>query len=180
MSALVVATHATAASLSLTLGGFQLLRRTTGARTHRLVGRVWVGATYVMLVSSAFVRQLSPGHFSVFHALAVLTFGTLTLGVVAAVRGDIARHRSYMRGTYLGVVGAFVGAVAVPQRDIPQLVVHRPAVFVGAVVGLALLTVGIVRVCRRAGRAPAPGMEFAEPRRAPSRVAPPVVYSQLS
>jgi uncharacterized membrane protein len=179
MSALVIAIHATAASLSLTLGGFQLLRRTTGDRTHRLVGRVWVVAMYVMLVSSAFIRQLSPGHFSVFHALAIFTFGTLTIGLVAAVRGDIPRHRGYLRGSYVGVVGAFVGAVAVPQRDIPQLMVHRPVVFAGAVIGLVVLTAGIVRVCRRSAGEPAPETSFVEPRRTPSRVHPPVVYSQL-
>jgi hypothetical protein len=35
-------------------------------------------------------------------------------------------HRRFIAGSYLGLVGAFVGAVPVPTRDIPQLAMHRP------------------------------------------------------
>lgn len=175
MSAVVVATHATAASLSLTLGGYQLVRRRRGDRVHRLLGRVWVGAMYVMLVTAMFVRPVSLRRFDVFQVLAVFTFCTLTIGLLAAMRGQVEKHRGYLTGSYLGVVGAFVGAVAVPQRDIPQLVVHRPAVFAASVVVIVLVSAVVVLACRR----PAPRHpEFTE-RARPAGTAMPPVHGQL-
>jgi uncharacterized membrane protein len=146
MSALV-AVHALGASLALTLGGWQLLRRTRGDRAHRLVGRVWVVAMYWTVLSSFFIKQLDPGHFSWIHGLSAFTFLTLTLGTWAAIRGRIGLHRRFMRGSYLGLVGAFLGAVVVPQRDIPQLLVHRPLLLAAATVAVAVSTVTIVAVC---------------------------------
>ncbi|CAA9361194.1 MAG: hypothetical protein AVDCRST_MAG36-2654 [uncultured Nocardioidaceae bacterium] len=132
-----MAVHAAAALLSLTLGGAQLARRRYGDRLHRRVGRVWVAAMAVTVVSSFLITDLRPGRFTVFHALSLLTTATLTTGVVAASRGEVALHRRMMTGSWFGVVGAFVGAVAVPSRTVPQLAVHQPgllAVWVAAVV----------------------------------------------
>ena len=134
----LVAVHATAASLSLALGGAQLVRRRYGDRLHRRVGRVWTAAMAVTVVSSFFITDLRPGAFTVFHALSLLTTATLTTGVVAVVRGYVALHRRMMTGSWLGVVGAFVGAVAVPSRTLPQLAVHQPWLLAGWVAAVAL------------------------------------------
>ena len=144
----LIAAHAAGASLALVLGAWQLLRRPRGDRAHRRVGRVWVVAMYWTVLSSFFITELDPGHFSWIHGLSALTFVTLTAGTWAAVLGRIAVHRQFMTGSYLGLVGAFAGAVAVPQRDIPQLLVHRPVVFAVAVVAVAVASATVVALCQ--------------------------------
>jgi uncharacterized membrane protein len=145
----VVAVHASAALLSLTLGAAQLLRRRYGDRLHRRVGRVWVGAMYLTVLSSFLIRELRPGHFTLFHALSVFTFGTLTTGLVAAVRGNVPLHLRMMTGSWFGVVGAFLGAVAAPTRTLPQLAVHQPELLAGWVA-----TVGVATYVLVSGRLP--------------------------
>jgi uncharacterized membrane protein len=149
MNAALVAAHALGASLALTLGTWQLLRRARGDRAHRLVGRVWVVAMYWAVLSSFFIKELNPGQFSWIHGLSAFTFVTLSLGTWAAIRGRIGLHRHFMRGSYVGLIGAFVGAVAVPQRDIPQLLVHRPLVLTATMVAVIIATVTVVAVCTR-------------------------------
>ena len=146
MSVLVIA-HGLGASLALTLGGWQLLRRIRGDRAHRLVGRVWVVAMFWTVLSSFFITDLDPGHFSWIHGLSALTFLTLSLGTWAAIHGRIGLHRHFMRGSYLGLIGAFLGAVAVPQRDIPQLLVNRPLVMAATVAAVVVATVTVIAVC---------------------------------
>lgn len=107
---------------------------------------------YVMLATSFFVAPVHVTRPNVFQILAVFTLGTLTLGLRAAYRGNIAAHRGNMTGTYLGLVGAFIGAVAVPQRDIPQLAVHRPLVLAMTVLGLFVIIAITVRVASRSPR----------------------------
>ena len=102
---------------------------------------------YWTVLSSFFITELDPGHFSWIHGLSALTFVTLSLGTWAAIRGRIDLHRRFMRGSYVGLIGAFLGAVAVPQRDIPQLLVHRPLVLAAAVTAVAIATVTVVAVC---------------------------------
>ena len=151
----VVAVHATAALLSLTLGGAQLARRRYGDRLHRRLGRVWVAAMYLTVASSFLIQDLRPGHLTLFHALSVFTLGTLSTGLLAAVRGNIALHLRMMTGSWLGVVGAFVGAVAVPSRTIPQLAVEEPGLLAAWVAAVALATYLLLSGRRR--RASGPG-----------------------
>jgi len=144
----LIAAHAAGASLALVLGGWQLLRRPRGDRAHRRVGRVWVLAMYWTVLSSFFITELEPGRFSWIHGLSALTFVTLTAGTWAAVLGRVAVHRQFMTGSYLGLLGAFLGAVAVPSRDVPQLLVHRPLVFTAAVAAVGVASATVVALCR--------------------------------
>lgn len=154
----VVAVHATAAALSLVLGAVNLARRPKGDRRHRLVGRVWVVAMYLTVLSSFAIREVNPGGFSWLHGLSAFTLVTLTVGWLAALRGRIETHRGFLRGSYVGTVGAFVGAVLVPQRDVPQLAVHHPWVLslaASAVLAVAWLVVALAgRVARREPHVP--------------------------
>jgi len=141
---LLIAAHALGASLALLLGATNLLRRPKGDRPHRVIGRIWVVSMYWTVLSSLFIRELNPGGFSWIHGLSLFTFATLSIGVWAAVTGRIETHRAFMRGSYLGTVGAFVGATAVPQRDIPQLAVEHPVLL--SVAALAVSAVAWVVV----------------------------------
>ena len=141
----VIALHAGGATIALALGAYNLVRRTRGDRPHRWIGRVWVVAMYWTILSSFAIRELRPGHFSWIHGLSVFTFGTLSIGLWGALTHRVDVHRRFMTGSYLGLLGAFAGAVAVPSRRIPQWTLHEPA---GLALGAAvcLLTAAAVVV----------------------------------
>jgi hypothetical protein len=90
-------------------------------------------------VSSFWIQELRPGRFSLLHILSVVTIVTVTLGVVAILRGDRFGHRGNMTGSWIGICVAGIFAVAIPQRHIPQFVMSDPlqAVAAGALVVMA-------------------------------------------
>jgi uncharacterized membrane protein len=148
----VVAAHATSATVALLLGAYNLRRRPKGDRTHRRIGRVWVIAMYWTVLSSFAIKELRPGHYSWIHGLSLFTFVTLTIGLWAALTGRVRLHRQFITGSYLGLLGAFVGAVAVPVRQIPQLAVHHPVELTLIAAGCVLAAAAIIVWSRR--RAP--------------------------
>lgn len=145
----VIPLHAAGATVALLLGACNLLRRTRGDRAHRLAGRVWVAAMYWTILSSFAIRSLNPGHFSWIHGLSAFTFVTLTVGLWAALTGRVRTHRRFMTGSYLGLLGAFAGAVAVPARHIPQWIVHRPVPLALGALGCALVAAAVILAGRR-------------------------------
>ncbi|MDI6102637.1 DUF2306 domain-containing protein [Actinoplanes sp. NEAU-A12] len=148
--------HASGATIALVLGAYNLLRRTRGDRAHRWTGRVWVAAMYWTILSSFAIREIRPGRFSWIHGLSIVTFVTLSIALWAAMTHRIEVHRRFMTGSYLGLLGALAGAVAVPQRDIPQWFLHEPlGLATGAIISFGLAG-AVIRAARpRAGQAPA-------------------------
>jgi uncharacterized membrane protein len=139
----LIVIHAVAAGYSILFGAFQLLRRAKGGAVHRTIGRVWVFAMYVVTLTSFGIQTLNGG-FTWLHGLAVFTFFTVTIGLLAARKKKIQAHRSFMMGSYFGVLGAFIGVVAVPDRRIPQMAIHDLAGFslwIAAIVLTAFFTV---------------------------------------
>ncbi len=149
--ALLVA-HAATAVLALGLGGYALLRRRKGDTVHRVVGWAWVSGMTFVATSSFAVRDLRDGRFSVLHVLSLVTLTALVLGVRAARRHDRQAHRGNMLGSYLGLVGAFVGAVAVPGRLVPTFVVTEPLGALAALASLALVWTAVVGGAHRWAR----------------------------
>lgn len=155
----LIAGHAVAATLAMLLGAANLLRRRRGDLAHRVIGRTWVGAMYLTAFSSFWIQEIRPGRFSWIHGLSVLTIVTLSLGLYNARRGRVAAHAGNMIGTYLGLLGAFVGVVAAPNRLVPQA-------FQQDWVGMAIVTALIVAaglvfvavVTRLVGRRMAPAV----------------------
>lgn len=142
----LLAAHAFTASTALPLGAYQLLRRVKGDRRHRLVGWTWVVAMTFVATSSFAIRDLRHGRLSLLHVLSVVTLVSLVAGIIQIRRGNIAGHRAAMRGSWLGLVGAFIGAVAVPSRRIPTFVVTDPggvAVALLAVMATAATVIGL-------------------------------------
>lgn len=150
----LIAAHATAASLALVLGPAQLLRRRFGDRAHRWIGGTWVALMGFVAVSSFRVQRLRPGHFSWIHVLSPVTVVTLVLGVVAIRRHDVRTHAISMSSNLAGLVGAFIGVVAVPTRLIPESFQHdwagmtalSLAVVTAALAGVAALSAAARRV----------------------------------
>jgi uncharacterized membrane protein len=150
----LIAIHAIAAAFSVVFGAVQLLRRPKGGAFHRAVGRVWVVAMYVVTLTSFGIQTLNGG-FTWLHALAVFTFFTVSIGLWAARQKKIQAHRSFMRGSYFGVLGAFIGVVVVPERRIPQLAVHDLAglsLWIAAITLAAFFT--LLGLSRLAGSTP--------------------------
>ncbi|MET1155271.1 DUF2306 domain-containing protein [Arthrobacter sp.] len=139
----LIAIHAIAAAFSILFGAFQLVRRAKGGAVHRTIGRVWVLAMYVVTLTSFGIQTLNGG-FTWLHGLAVFTFFTVSIGLCAAWKKKFQAHRSFMKGSYFGVLGAFVGVVVVPERRLPQMAIHDLAglsLWIAAIVLTAFFTV---------------------------------------
>jgi uncharacterized membrane protein len=145
----LVAAHAVTATTGLLLGGYQLTRRVKGDRAHVVLGWTWVAAMTFVATSSFAIRELRHGRLSLLHVLSLVTLASLVLALVAIRRGRVDQHRAAMRGSWFGLVGAFIGAVAVPDRRIPTFVVTQPLGATAAAAAVVGLTCGLVWVAHR-------------------------------
>lgn len=143
----VIAVHAIAASFVILIGPVQFLRRRKDAR-HRLLGRTFGIMMYFVCVSGMFIYSMSGG-FTIFHFLAIWTFTTTTLGIIAIRRHRVRTHRALMIGSWAGTVTAGVCAALIPGRVIPTLAVTDPGLLwtIIAVV-LVVATAAITAVLR--------------------------------
>lgn len=132
--------HVVAALFVLAIGPLQILRRRRD-RIHRTMGYLWVAAMYYVCFSSFWI--VSAGHFSWLHGLSAFTIVTVTLGLVSAVRRKIRSHMGNMIGSYVGIAVAFLFAVGVPGRAIPELLAEDPSsvAYVCCLVVLSTVTV---------------------------------------
>jgi uncharacterized membrane protein len=164
---LLLAAHATTALVCLGLGAQVLLRRRKGDAAHRVAGWCWAAGMAFVATSSFAIRDLREGRLSFLHALSVVTLVSLALGIGAARRHDVPAHRASMRGSYFGLVGAFVGAVAVPGRVIPTFVVTEPLGAAAAAAAVAATTAALIGIAH----ATASRDRLVAPRRDPVRSA---------
>jgi uncharacterized membrane protein len=102
--------HLSSATTGLVLGAFILAAR-KGTGPHRLLGRLWVAVMILAALSSFRLTGLREG-WSVIHLLSVWTLIALAFAVYFIRQGDVKRHKAFMVGTYLGLVGAALGALA--------------------------------------------------------------------
>lgn len=108
----MIAIHIAAAALAL-LGGALVLARRKGTPSHKVLGRIWVGAMTAVALSSFWIFEIRHGAGPSFvHLLSIWTLGSLTLAVWFIRRGNVRAHKGFMIGTYLGLVGAGLGALA--------------------------------------------------------------------
>lgn len=147
-----MATHAFAAGLGLVIGGWQLFLSAKGSTAHRVAGRVWVVALLYVSVSSFWIQEIRDGAFSFLHVLSMVTIVTVLLGLVMAIRGNVLNHRANMTGSWLGLVGAGIAASTVPDRDLPQLVVHSPGTAALAVVAVVATSAAVIALGSRLSR----------------------------
>lgn len=108
-SPLVLQAHVAGATLAFAIGCI-LLAGVKGRAMHRTLGYVWVVAMAVTAISSFFLQIINPGSFSIIHALSAWTMIVLPMGLAAARRKNIAKHRKEMTGMFVGgllVAGLF-------------------------------------------------------------------------
>ena len=98
--------HAFAAMSAFGLGLVQFAAP-MGTLQHRTLGWIWVTLMLAVSVTAFFIHQLRIwGPWSPIHLLAVFTLIMLPIGVLAAHRHTVERHR-------LTMIGIFVGALVI-------------------------------------------------------------------
>ena len=117
-SSLDIQIHWATVTIAFFAGLLQLILSKGNAR-HRVVGRIYAAMMIVTSVAAFFIRSPAPegpiGYLSLtgmspIHLFIPLTMVTVTLGVLAARRGDIKAHKRHMIGSFLGaliIAGAF-------------------------------------------------------------------------
>jgi uncharacterized membrane protein len=110
-----IAVHIAAALLSVMAGAVVFLFE-KGSVRHRLLGRIWVSAMFITVLSSVYIRELNPGHFSWIHGLSLLTALSLGRAIWAIRQGNVRAHAFAMQGSLVGLVVAGIAAVATPHR----------------------------------------------------------------
>ena len=108
----LVATHAGLAAAALVVGAAVLSRR-KGTASHKLLGRSWVVLMVTVALSSFWIFEIRHGTGpSLIHLLSVWTLISLALAVWFIRRGNVRAHRGFMIGTFIGLAGAGLGALA--------------------------------------------------------------------
>lgn len=149
---ILIALHALGATFSLAVGALLLLRRRKGDLAHRRLGRIWMVAMYWTAGSSFGIRALHPGHLSWIHGLSAWTIVSLTIALWAARTHRVDLHRGFAAGSYFGLCGAGIAAMAFPVRLAPELLVHRPLVFFGVLLAVCLVALAVARACGLSSR----------------------------
>ena len=103
---LAIQIHLLGAVPALILGAAQFWGRKGGAR-HRLMGRIWGAAIVVTSLSSFWIAELRPGHFSPIHLLSILSLASLAYAIWCIRRRRVAGHKRAMIMGYLGLLAAF-------------------------------------------------------------------------
>lgn len=108
------------AAILLTITIFTVRR---GTPLHKSLGRIWVATMALVALSSFWITNLRLiGPFSPIHLLSVYVLFQLVIAIRAARQGDIAKHRSTMKGMVfwgLVVAGSFT---FFPGRTMYQVV----------------------------------------------------------
>ena len=90
--------------------GTALMMGVKGRGLHKRLGYAWVVAMAITAISSFFLTGLNGNSFSWIHGLSAWTIIGLPMGIAAARRKDIAKHRKKMTGMFTGgmlVAGLF-------------------------------------------------------------------------
>ena len=111
-----LATGHVVAALSALLAGAAVLLLPKGTRTHRTIGTLYVLA--LVLVNVAALSLHREDVFGVFHALAVVSLVTITVGLSPLLFGKrspvgFATHAYCMTWSYAGLVAAGCGQLVV-------------------------------------------------------------------
>lgn len=80
---------------------------------------MWVILIGIVSISTIWIQAIRDGEgYSFIHLLSVWTLFAVTMGFIAIRRGQVRRHRSWMIGTFIGLVVAGLFTLA-PGRIIP-------------------------------------------------------------
>jgi len=83
--------------------------------------------------------------------VSVFTFITLTTGLWATLTHRVQLHRRFVTGSYVGLLEAFVGAVAVAGPSDSPWRCTGPLALALRALGIVLLAVALIALARRSG-----------------------------
>lgn len=147
--------HAIIGSVAL-VTGFLIVVLKQGTRLHKILGKVYVPAIYVLCFSSFFIFELF-GRYGVFHIFSMVSIGAVTAGVIPLLRrkkGWYKQHLENMLWSYFGLVLAtcshLFGSVFVffKSREFSTLATW---IFTAAIVWGIPHIVGIPLIVRKVG-----------------------------
>lgn len=148
----LVTAHAAGATLAVLLGAYNLWLSRKGDLLHRRVGRIWFVLMYWVAFSSFGIKRLHPGHFSWIHGLSAWTIVSLTVALWAAMTHRVDLHKGFVAGSYFGLLGAGIAALAFPQRLVPRTAMHAPLTLLAALAALTALAALMVLIMSKAAR----------------------------
>lgn len=92
------------------LGGYLLLAR-KGTLWHRRLGKLYMAVMFLGALVSLFMpAKVGPqiiGHFGWIHGLSIWTLVSIVGALMAVKGGNIATHKRFMIGLYMGMMIAF-------------------------------------------------------------------------
>lgn len=106
-ASLAVQLHLATVLPAFGIGTWQVFFSPKGARTHRLLGYVYLTMMTVTAVVVIFIHENNPDGFLGFswiHLLVVLTLWAVYNAVVGARAHNVRRHRGAMLGLYAGIL----------------------------------------------------------------------------
>ena len=111
--------HVICALVALFLGPIALFY-SKRSRTHKCIGYVWMIGMSITAITSFWITEIKPGHFSAVHVLSVFALGSIVHAFVAIRNGNIKAHRATLRNLYIfGTFGAFT-VNFLPGRTLPS------------------------------------------------------------
>ncbi|MEC5216673.1 putative membrane protein [Actimicrobium sp. GrIS 1.19] len=116
----IILLHVAAASAALMTGAF-VLARAKGTTRHRQLGRAWVALMLITALSSFGIR--TNGNLSWIHGLALWIIFSLGMGLLRIHQRNVIRHLRWMRGSYVGLLGAGMFSL-MPHRRMGQLLLQ--------------------------------------------------------
>jgi len=113
----LVALHLSLAMLAVAVGTAVLLR-VKGTPTHKRLGRIWVALMAAVALSSFWIFGIRKGAGPSFvHLLSAWTLISLACALWFIRRGNVRAHRRFMIGSFVGLAGAGLFALA-PGRTL--------------------------------------------------------------
>ena len=120
-ASLAMQIHLVVALSAFVLGTWVLFRR-KGTRTHRMLGRIWMGLMLAVALGSFLITgHAGPGQLSWIHGLSAFVIMGVIIAVWAARTGRVNTHRGWVIGIYLGSFLGAGGAAFAPGRLISQI-----------------------------------------------------------
>ena len=95
---------------------------TKGTARHKFLGKVYMGLMFFTATVSLFMTaRVGPtlfSHFGLIHFFSLIVLYEIPMAYLAARRGDIEKHRSYMVGLYFGGLMLAGALTLMPGRTI--------------------------------------------------------------
>ena len=117
---LAVKLHVATVLPAFLLGTWLIFFSRKGSPLHRAVGYLYLGLMTATSIAALFIHLVMPGGpfwgFSPIHLFVPLTLMGIVGALYYARRGDIARHKRAMIGTYVGAILIASAFTLVPGR----------------------------------------------------------------